>query len=400
MRVAYIVSRFPHASETFIVRELSALEAAGGTTVELMSLFPPVDATIHPSAAPWTDRLARPELGEALVALLWWAVRRPVRLLTTVGVVLREHVRSPALLVRAIVTLPLAAAHARLIRTRGVQHVHAHYATYPGLSAWISRRLAGTPYSITAHAHDIFVNQRMLARKLADAAFVVTISEYNRGFLADYGDSGRIHVVHAGIDPEAYPFRPRAVPPEGPVRALCVASLQEYKGHAVLFDALAHEPALDRVELDLVGAGPLRAALEGRARELGLVDRVRFHGSASEDAVRGLLERADLFVLPSVIARGGQMEGLPVVLMEALASGVPVVATRLSGIPELVTDGTTGLLAAPGDAGSLRDALGRALNGDFRPDLQAGRALVEREFDVRDSAARLRELFAAALDTE
>jgi glycosyltransferase involved in cell wall biosynthesis len=400
MRVAYIVSRFPHASETFIVRELSALEAAGGTTVELMSLFPPVDATIHPSAAGWTERLARPGLGEALAALIWWAVRRPVRLLTTVGVVLREHLRSPALLARAIVTVPLAAAHARLIRTRGVQHVHAHYATYPGLSAWVSGRLVGTPYSITAHAHDIFVDQRMLARKLADAAFVVTISEYNRGFLADYVDSGRIHVVHAGIDPGAYPFMPRAVPSQGPVRALCVASLQEYKGHAVLFDALADESALERVELDLVGAGPLRAALERQVRELGLGDRVRFHGSASEDTVRGLLERADLFVLPSVIARGGQMEGLPVVLMEALASGVPVVATRLSGIPELVSDGSTGLLAAPGDAGSLRDALERALNGDFKPDLQAGRALVEREFDVEDSAARLRELFAAALDTE
>jgi glycosyltransferase involved in cell wall biosynthesis len=399
MRIAYIVSRFPHASETFIARELGAIEDAGADTLDLVSLFPPVDATVHPSAARFMERHWRPRAGEALAALGWWTLRRPLRLLATVGVVVREHLSSPAVLARALVTVPLAAAHARAVRRRGVQHVHAHYATYPALSAWICRRLAGTPYSITAHAHDIFVDQSMLRRKLADAAFTVTISDYNRRYLSDYGDVDRIHVVHSGIDPAAYPFRPRTVRADGPVHALCVASLQEYKGHAVLLDALADAAQLERVELDLVGAGPLRAELQRRARELGLAGRVRFHGSAPEDAVRGMLERADLFVLPSVVARNGQMEGLPVVLMEALASGVPVVATRLSGIPELVTDEQTGLLAAPGDPRALRDALARVVSGSFEPDLRAGRALVEREFDVADGAARLRELFSRAAES-
>ena len=196
-------------------------------------------------------------------------------------------------------------------------------------------------------------------------------------------------MVHAGIDVSAYAFRPRAVPREGPVRALCVASLQEYKGHAVLLEALAGAPALERVELELVGSGPLRAELEDRVQRLGLSQRVRFAGSVPEDVVRSLLERADLLVLPSVVARDGQMEGLPVVLMEALASGVPVVATRLSGVPELVEDERTGLLAAPGDAADLRDALERVVSGRFEPDLAEGRALVERSFDVAQSVARL-----------
>src|SRR3954452_20392927 len=159
MRLAYIVSRFPHASETFIARELLALEAAGEDRIELLSLFPPVDATVHASAAPFADRLVRPGVRDALAALAWWAARRPLRLASSTGVVVRAHARTPGVLPRALATIPLAAAHARLACTRGIEHVHAHYATYPALSAWLCRRLAGVPYSFTAHAHDIFVDQ-------------------------------------------------------------------------------------------------------------------------------------------------------------------------------------------------------------------------------------------------
>ncbi len=397
MRIAYIVSRFPHASETFIARELLALGASGEDELDLLSLFPAVDATVHPSAEPFVERLVRPRPRDALLAFGWWALRRPLRLGASVGVIVRDHLRNPAVLARALATVPLAAAHARLMLGRRVDHVHAHYATYPALAAWLCRRLTGTPYSFTVHAHDIFVDQGMLARKLSDAAFVVAISEHNRRFLSRYGDTSKVHVIHAGIPVATVPFRPRAVPAEGPVSALCVASLQEYKGHSVLLDALAGAPELQRVEVDLVGGGPLRSELERRADALGLGARVHFHGSMREDAVRDLLERADLFVLPSIVARDGQMEGVPVVLMEALAAGVPIVATRLSGIPELVRDGETGLLVTPGDVAALREGLVRMVSGGFEPDLQTGRETVEREFDVADSAAQLRELIATAV---
>jgi glycosyltransferase involved in cell wall biosynthesis len=183
------------------------------------------------------------------------------------------------------------------------------------------------------------------------------------------------------------------------VRALCVASLQEYKGHRVLLQALAGAGnRLAHVRLDIVGEGPARAELEQLATDLGVEARVRFHGSLPEPAVADLLAAADLFVLPSVVARNGQREGLPVVLIEALAAGVPVVATRLSGVPELIRDESTGLLAEPGDPASLARSI-EAVIADpaaARGRAEAGRRLVEREFDIRRSAETLGRLFLAS----
>ena len=157
-------------------------------------------------------------------------------------------------------------------------------------------------------------------------------------------------------------------------------------------------PELERIELDLVGGGALREELDALARRLGLAGRVRFRGPLPEPEVAALLDRADLFVLPSVVARDGQMEGLPVALMEALACGVPAVSTRLSGIPEIIRDGETGVLAEPGDPASLRAALRRVVDepSEAWTRAVAGRRLVEREFDVRASGRRLAQLFQRA----
>jgi len=396
VKVAYVVSRFPHVTETFVLRELDGVDAAADLELELFSLFPAVDGTLHPAASGWVAQLRRGSAGGALRGSAWWLCRRPRALLSAAAIVTRAFARKPRRLARALVTVAVASDHARTMRKLGVDHVHAHFANYPALAAWTVARLAGPSYSFTAHAHDIFRDQSFLPRLVADARFVVTISEFNREFLARY-NSGRtpVHIVHCGVDPVAWRARLRAAPAHGAVRALCVASLEEKKGHRVLLRALADGGGdLERVELDLVGRGALRAELEALARDLGLGDRVRFHGALPEPDVAALLDRADVFVLASVVERSGFMEGIPVALVEALATGVPVVATRLSGVPELVRDGDTGLLAEPGDAASLRAALERAI-GDpdaARRRAAAGRALVEREFDAAASAARIAEL--------
>ncbi|HUR84047.1 MAG TPA: glycosyltransferase [Solirubrobacteraceae bacterium] len=401
MKVAYFVSRFPHCSETFIVRELDAVSARPGVDIELFALFSARGATAHPAARPWTARLHRCGAGAALAGLAWWACRRPLRLLSSIALVVHGHRSNPRTLVRALATIPIAAAHARSVRALGVGHVHAHYATYPALAAWLCRRLTNIGYSFTAHAHDVFVDRSLLARKLRDARFVVTISRFNRELLAaEAAPRGTpVHVVHCGVDPGAYVYRSRSPRGAGPVHALCVASLQEYKGHRWLLEALAHGgPALERIRLDLVGEGPLRRPLEDLAARLGLGDRVRFAGALPEEEVARKLAEADLFVLPSIVARDGQMEGLPVALIEALAAGVPVVATRLSGVPELVADGITGVLAPPADAAALADALRRVLDDPAAAATRAaaGRGVVEAAFDVRESGRRLAGLFASA----
>ncbi|HEY4280661.1 MAG TPA: glycosyltransferase [Conexibacter sp.] len=397
--VAYVVSRFPVASETFILREINALSDEHGLEVELHVLFRAVRPFVHPDAERWVERVRRVSPAQGVAGLAWWLRREPVALIKALGSVLAGYARTPRLLARALITFALAAGHARQITDEGAGHVHAHFATYPALTAWLCRRLTGVGYSITAHAHDIFVDQSHLHTVVSEADFVVAISEFNRGFLAVYGGDRAtpVHVVRCGLRASVYDFRPRAAPAEGPVRALCVASFEEYKGHGVLLDALAADPGLARLELDLVGAGSLEDELRAHAERLGIAGRVHFLGTRSEGEVAAMLAVADLFVLPSVVASDGQMEGIPVALMEALASGVPTVATRLSGIPELVEDGVTGTLAEPGDAAAMAAALRRVIDDPkgTRQLLEAGRERVEHEFAIDTSAAQLAALFAA-----
>lgn len=393
----YLVSRFPITSETFIVRELDALSTADGREIGLRSLFPSPDPQVHDIARPWVDKLVHPNVSAGLAGLLWALTRHPLITLSILWSVIRGYGARPSLLIRALATVPIATAHARQLHTSGAtRHLHAHYATYPALAAWVCSRLTGVTYSVTVHAHDLYVDQSMLGRKLDGADFIVTVSEYNRRLLTRY-TSTPIEVIHCGINTAAYPFRPRKIPEDGPIRALCVASLQAYKGHEVLLRALSlGGPGVDRIELDLIGNGPLNDQLRSLATELRLASRVRFHGGQSEMVVKQALADADLFVLPSIIAEDGQMEGLPVALMEALASGAPTVSTSLSGIPELVIPGRTGLLAVPADAQSLRDTLERLISSGPALDgyARAGRDLVEREFDLTATTAALRTLFA------
>ena len=401
MRVAYVVSRFPDPSETFILRELNGVDGREGAEIELFVLFAPKHRFVHPDAERWVGQAHRVGTVAAITGLLVWLGRRPGRLLGAIGAVIGSFARSPRRLARSLVAVGVGAAHARTMRDLDVDHVHAHFATYPALAAWLAGRLLDVPYSFTAHAHDIFVDQLHLDVLIREADAVVVISEFNRALLAPYeSKEGREPVViRCAVEPSAYTFRPRVIPVQGPVRAICVATLNELKGHSTLLQALAADsPAMRRVHLDLVGSGPLEPALREQVQRLGLTDRVRFLGTLSEPEVASVLEQAEIFVLASVVASNGRMDGIPVALMEALASGVPVIASRLSGIPELVQDGVTGVLVAPGDVADLAEAFERTL-ADPEATIarsRAGRALIERSFDVEGSSAQMVSLFARA----
>jgi colanic acid/amylovoran biosynthesis glycosyltransferase len=400
-RIAYFASRFPTTTETFVVRELNAVAGRPGIEADLYALFPTPPGVVQQSARTWIDRVHRVPPAGAVMRFARWACRRPLRVASTLAIVVREHHRRPRVLLRSLVAFMAAVWFADTLRALETDHIHAHFASYPAFAAWVCHRLTGIPYSFTAHAHDLYVHDLAIRRKARDASFVVAISEFNRRLLGELAPDGApVHVVHCGVDVNAYPFVSHAPPSSGPVHALIVGSLREKKGHRVLFDALAHGgPGLDRIELDLVGDGPLRAELEEHASRLGLSHRVRFHGDLTENAVVSMLARADLFVLPSVIERSGDTEGIPVALMEAMAAGVPVIGSRVAGVPELVVDGQTGLLVEPGDARDLADRLSQMLQDPAAAQARAGagRKLVEREFSLDSSAARLAALFTDGL---
>jgi colanic acid/amylovoran biosynthesis glycosyltransferase len=398
--VLYVVSRFPAVTETFVVNEWLALSRR--FRMALAALRRGHERPVHPESRRAMERvrfLSAPRLSivAAHIALL---ARRPRTYLSILAAVVRAGLRiSPLQAAKEAVVFIEAVPLARTARREGVAHVHAHFANHPTTAAWIVHRLTGIPFSFTAHANDLFVGPALLERKAADARFVIAVSEYNRALLrARCPSARRVEVIHCGVDIERHGWR-------GPDkresdRAVCVASLLPKKGHAQLIDALAlvaeRRPA---VVLDLVGDGPERAGILARARDRGVSARVRLLGARSSEDVRGTLAGASVFALASVRLPSGRMEGIPVALMEAMASGVPVVATRLSGIPELVQDGVTGLLVEPGDAAGLAEAIVRLLEERALADELAIRAreLVERSFNLAREARRLGDLVAESI---
>jgi glycosyltransferase involved in cell wall biosynthesis len=400
VRLAYLVARFPKVTETFVVRELNEVDAYDEINAELFALFRPQASSAHPSAQAWVDRVHRPSLLSAASAFIRRTIHQPLTMLSTVVLLIRGFWRHPRLLLSSFGALLVACAHADTMVRLRIEHVHAHFAGNTATAAWVIRRLTGIEYSITTHAYDLFQDQAFLAPRLRDARFVIAISRFNERFLENFcqGSAPPIFLVRAGVDLKRFRYIERRLPATGPVRALCVASLLPHKGHRVVLQALAEaDPDIKRINLDVVGDGPERSDLEAQIRELGLEKRVRLHGSLPEDEVAAMFDHADLFVLPSVIAANGRMEGVPVVLMEALACGVPAVATRLSGVPELVEDKVTGTLAEQGDVASMGAALKRVLNDPDRAAAmaRAGRQRVVEEYDVVASAEMLAQQFVA-----
>ncbi len=405
LTVAYVMSRFPKLTETFILAELLAMDRLG-VAVELHPLLRQRGEPLQPAAGAWVERAHYlPFLSLPILRSQWHYLRDPRRrrrYLRAFADMVVGTWRSPNFLLGGLGIFPKTVHMALAMVDEGVDHVHCHFANHPALAGWLIHRLTGIPYSFTAHGSDLHVDRTMLATKVAEAAFVVTISRDNRAVIeAASGPtaSTKVGIIHCGVDPNA--FRPVLRSIDGPLRIVAVGTLHEVKGQVHLIDACRR--LRDRgvaFQCRLIGDGPDRAALAARIERDGLGEHVTLAGRMTTDAVAAELAQADVLVAPSVPTKGGKREGIPVVLMEAMACGLPVVASRLSGIPELVTDGVDGLLVPPGDGAALADALERlAAAPDDRVRLgTAGRKTVLRAFDVDANAAVLRDRIIANLD--
>lgn len=397
--LGYVVSWFPAPTETFILYELTELQRQG-LRPAVFPLFGARSNVVHPGVdrvLPYTHYVSRSLYG-LLAAQLYWLLTAPRAYLGAWTWALRGTFPSSGMWIRTFAVVPLAAAIAREVQRRGIQHLHAHWATHPTLAAAIVARLTGATYSFTAHAHDLYVDQTLLAEKVAGARFVAAISRFNARLLARHADAAarrRIHVVPCGVDSRVFnPERRRRRP--GPALTIaCVAALRDYKGHRYLLDACAELRRRGvRFRLVLVGDGPERAHVEAHLRALELTEHVELRGMCPASEVVSLLHEADVLALASIVTDRGMMEGIPVCLMEGMAAGLPVVATDVSGVSELVLDSLTGLLVPPRDAGALADALQRlSLDPPLRQALgRAARAHVRAYFDRTRNVRRLAEL--------
>jgi colanic acid/amylovoran biosynthesis glycosyltransferase len=313
---------------------------------------------------------------------------------------LRENFRSPKFLVRALLLFPRAVWMSSRFKLIGITHIHAHYATHTALVAWLIHKMTGIPYSITVHAHDIFVEKPMLATKLQDSVFVSAISEFNRKYLADMFGSWvtqKTQIVRCGIDPAYYGNGEHIGRAEtGRLEIISIGSLQPYKGHIYLVRACTElQKRGIPFRCRIVGGGDLRDMLERAIRENQLAHVVELMGPRTQDEVSQLLRTANCYVQPSVITPSGKMEGIPVALMEAMVSGIPVVATSISGIPELVRHGDTGWLVPPEDFKALADALSQIHRNPAEAKRRAcsGRRWVLDEFELSSNAKKLSVLF-------
>jgi colanic acid/amylovoran biosynthesis glycosyltransferase len=391
--IAYVLKMYPRFSETFVLAELLELERQG-VPLHVFSLRKPDDGVFHADVA----RLRAPVTylpESALLAPRVYAAahrklarRDPRRYAAALGAVAASHRRT------AWKHFLRAGYIASELQRIGVGHVHAHFASGPAAVALHLHRLTGISYSFTAHAKDIYidgVDEDALAAKLRAARFAVTVSDYNRRHLARLAGADRLVRIYNGLDLER--FSPNGAAPDQPPVVLGVGRLIEKKGFGTLIRACAllRDRGVD-FRCVIVGKGPLAGELATLVDELGLRDRVELAGPEPREEVLDRYRRASVVVAPCVVGSDGNRDGLPTVLVEAMAIGVPVVSTDVTGIPELVEDGLTGLVVRQHDPVALAAAVARIVTDPARAAAlaRAGRERVEEQFDLRRNVSELR----------
>ncbi|WP_333683483.1 glycosyltransferase [Pontibaca methylaminivorans] len=401
MKIAYILNTYPQPSHSFIRRELHALERGGAEVRRLAmrrSTAPLVDPADRAEAKRTTHVL---DLGATglLREVLACALPAPRRFARALGLALRMGRASEVGRLRHLVYLAEASAVARICSREGIEHLHAHFGTNAAAVALLAHALGAPGYSFTVHGPEEFDAPRALSLglKLDRADFAVAVSQFGRSQLARWAAHEtwpRLQVVHCSIEPGRFSDPPDL--PEGPLRLVNIGRFAEQKGQLLLIEAMARlRETHPDLHLSLVGDGELRPQIEALIARNGLDRNVTLCGWLDEAGVRRELAAAHGLVLPSFA------EGLPMVVMEAMAMGRPVIATYIAGIPELLRTGEAGWLVPAGDVGALVGAV-VAMVATPRARLarmgQAGRERVLERHDAEVEAARLADHFRAAIE--
>ena len=394
--ILYILTRFPVTTETFILNELREMRRQG-IKYYLFAFRLNREMAVQP---PYNEIPAM-EVPRPCTSVVFSANSRiwPKRYRTAYSLLRTRACRRLHHFFQAIYL-------ADWVKRHNVHHIHAHYAYHSTSAARVAALLAGIGYSFTAHANDIYRSCWQMREKIENAVFCATCTGYNAGYLRKhYAQScpDRVIKVYHGIDLKQFRCRPRKKVLLGqiPFRILSVGRLREKKGFPVLIEACVL--LKDRgffIKATVVGEGPDREAMEALIARKGLGNIIRLAGSIPHNQVRELLEDADVFVLPCIIASDRSRDGIPNVILEAMAMGLPVVSTHVSAIPEAVEHGKTGLLVPPGDAHALAEAISRLVSApDERIRMgDAGAKKVVKDFDLPGNTGALISLFRDVME--
>ena len=397
MRIGYLTSQYPAPSHTFIRREIAALEELGWE-IDRFSIRTGAAEPDSPASREAARTLVI--LDQSLVSLLRahlaWLTTHPFRYLSIARLAFTHRPPGARAFLLACAHFAEAVVVAWHLNRRGCVHLHNHFANSAATVGLLATRLSGASWSFTIHgvSETDYPAGLLLGDKIKAALWVACASWFMRAQglrTVPPHQWEKLHVIRCGLKPELLAFAPNADIKHGAL--ICVGRLSPEKAHAGLFEAFAAiSQRYPGTTLRLVGDGPCRSELTELAASLAISDRVEFLGSCSEERTLSEIANCDLLVLPSLL------EGLPVVLMEAMALGVPVVAPRVAGIPELVEDGETGLLFTPSNWDELASRLDELLkNSQLRKRISAqARARIESEFDIKQSAQALSQLLGAS----
>lgn len=388
MKIAYVMSRFPLLSETFILREMIGMDKLG-FEIALYPLICQDQAVIHEEAKSWVKKakcipfISKDILIENIRAFF----QNPIQYLSLFFKIFKDNLSSFDFLTKGLYLYPKAVYTAKRFKAEGIEHIHAHYATHPALLAWIIHKMTGISYSVTIHSHDIYDCHAMLGPKLQAASFLAPISNYNIDYMENLLGNwvrAKCTVVRCGIDPAR--FSPGNKERGDIFKILQIGTLHWKKDQVTLVKAAAL--LRDRnisFQLTIIGEGEERSKIEAEIRNLNLEDQVLLVGAKAQHEVAQFLQQADCYIQSSV------SEGIPVAIMEALASELPVVATKITGIPELVLHEKTGLLVEAGDIQGMANALQEMYDNPIRSKHMGknGREWVLQEFTLEGNINRL-----------
>ncbi|MFW6279601.1 MAG: glycosyltransferase family 4 protein [Planctomycetota bacterium] len=390
MKIACVVNEWPSATETFIRNELRGLQRCGAQ-IKIFAL----------QRGPGTDPRQFPVYYRDEIPARS-SLLRPGRMIASACIGGRMTWTSPIQLIQATRNIPAAAHFARICEREGVQHIHGHFAHTTTDIAIMMARATGLPVSFSAHAWDVYCTGQILWKRLNAAEACITCTNAARKHIlagARPSDRKKVHLIYHGTDLPRFPFIPSSSISLTP-SILAVGRLVRKKGFHVLIRACHRLKTNLQFQCNIVGSGPQKEALRTLIADLGLENEVQLVGEIPHEDIPRHYRRADLLVMPSIIVEDGDRDGLPNVVVEAMASGLPVVGSRLSGIPEAVSHERTGLLCKPDNPAVLSQTIHRMIHDkELRQScVHEARKKVETDFDYRLNSEKIHRLFRHLAD--